>query len=428
MGRCNGMKIPEMSIMENIDYTTFTLEHSLDILYTVQEYVMETMYVELEFVRSCMESGFITLLEAQQKEGVYEKIKRMVREFIERIKTLFNTRTKEKCEKYQPWVLNMKTEFAKMAKNCNPINISPYWKGKYNEDCNTIISCMNKAFNNVIDNKIDYSFAKPLLKDPNIIAESSNDVTEYLKNYFRFNLLSTTEIKQVRLTGGEIADMVDDISNYILKYGDVVPKNFDKVQAALNRNLDRVREPSSVKESVSPNTFLMVEGKPVSETILTTMINYQAICENKKRDEQVKTKIVTPDGKTTAGDSDKEVNVGDVTSEESSGDNDANKGDKSQNTNNSDLVEYYKNIVKFFETCITAYTTACEERYTTYTKLLIEVASHNNRRPKFDKDGNVSDETNDSDNVSIKNDSKSESNNKKRSIRNRLRDAKGHKK
>lgn len=456
------MNIPEMSAMENIDYTTFTLEHSLEILNMVQEYTMETMHVELEFVRSCMETGFIPLLEeaaqktGKAKEGIFERIKRAVKEFIERIKSMFTTRTKEKCEKYVPWVKHCKDIFSEVAKKHDPINMAPYWKGKYKEDCTVVINCMNVAFNNISSGKVDYDFAKPLLKDPSIIGETGNNVDEYLKNYFRFNTISTTEIRQVKITGTEISDMIGEVCDYILGYENSIPGNFDKMQAALNKNLERVKEPQSIKESIDEDTLLLVEGKPISETILATMVNYQSVCESKKNKNKNKknnsgnagndekdTTVVTPEGKDTTDDKNgkpKEINVTDVSSDKT--DDDSNKDntegsssdtDKEGATNN-DIVEYYKNVVKFFETCISAYITACEERFITYCKLLMEISRATGRAPKFDKDGKyIPPEQRDTKSVDMvetrKTDDKTDKSNKsKGKIRNFFKDKFGKKK
>lgn len=395
-----------------MDYTVMALESSLETLKMIQQYEVTTMREEAAFIETCLESGFITVMEAEQKEGIVKRMVNACKEFLNRILTAFKTRSVESCERYLGWITANREVFKKRAAKQSPIKLMPLWKGEWEQDSATVISALQKAYNNYANKKYDdYSWCKTLVNDEELVKNQDSNLPEYLKNKFRYNEIGKLQMEPVRITGGELAELVDEMVDYLIKYKDGPSKHADNIQKTYNRRLDTLKEPTGAVPTTSEtseapkttevtqsneNAFVRLYGKPVCETELVNMINYSVVYEkvddkneekppaindkNAKEGEKVEQThdVVKTGDKETQDESDKEKDAVSGTN------NETNKVEKDKS---EDAVNYLKDCDHFFKLCITAYITAAEERFKSYVNVMLTIGDETGKPPKVDKDG-----------------------------------------
>ena len=133
-----------------MDYTVMALESSLETLRMIQQYEVTTMLEEAAFIETCLESGFIVVMEAEQKEGIVKRMVNACKEFLNKIITVFKTRSVESCERYLGWITDNREVFKKRAAKQSPIKLMPLWKGEWDKDAGIVISALQSAYNNYV--------------------------------------------------------------------------------------------------------------------------------------------------------------------------------------------------------------------------------------------------------------------------------------
>jgi len=374
-----------------MDYTRMAMESNIQMLDMIQEYQMTTMVEESEYIKMCLESGFVVAMEAGNKDGIFAKMRDAFREFLEKIGSLFRKKSVERAKKYKPWIKSDGAKLISKVDTIEPINLAPFWKGKYRADNNKLITAINTAYNNGKAGNIDYSFGTPFVKDLDDIKEHAGTLPTHLKNYFKYNEKGMDAVEPVRVTGAELAKLLPEIAEYIINYDTEAPSLSDKIQQTLNKNLDKIPSEAAVQKAteesfgLNKHYFFSVEGKPITESSLANMINFQAVLEEDKKEvEQQKDKQEAELKKADMkSETDAKIEKADDAEKPAEGEK---KEGESSNTNDA-LVEYYKDLEYFFKLAYTAYQTSLEDRYVQYVNIFLAVAKVVNQTPKFNDKG-----------------------------------------
>lgn len=381
-----------------MDYTRMAMESNLQMLDMIQEYQMTTMIEESEYIRTCLECGFVVTMEASDKDGILATLRDAFRAFIDKITSIFRKKSVERAKKYKGWVSMYKSRLVTVADTIEPIELAPFWDGNYNEDAATLRKAINTAYTNAKAQKYDYSFGKSFIKDVKDIQDHAGTLPTHLKNYFKFGDIGLDAVEPRRITGSELAKKIPDMTNYVIDFDKISKDAIDMVQAALNKGLDSMPKNKDVAaEGLTKYSVLEVEGKPVCESSLSTLINYESVFEARntnnansdKAKEAEKQKTEQQKNLDDAGlKSDKDV--GDIKQKEEtkSGDTGADDATKQseETSKNNEQVEYYKDLEYFFKLAITAFQTSLEDRYVQYVNIFLQLAKIANISPKFDSE------------------------------------------
>lgn len=443
---------------EMIDYTELAMASLLETLQEYKKLEMFELIKESEWVQECLECGFILpvmipLFEAEGDQtnvtttgdnnadaanngraiakGInLRDLSNAIKLWMDKLTTKINQVIIKRSRKYVPWVNDikdlLKPGLSKIPAG-NTIKMSPYYDGKWQQDVSTCIDSFNKIARNIqAKDYQDFSFAQNIV-DPGEVAARTSKVANLIKNYFRYGVKNTTEIKQDALTGQDLAKYIDDMVSYLIGYEKAVTNNVNKISKAYNpnkiqaavKNADNSPAAEGNTESMmfySPDTMLSIEECTVAESMLSTLINYPSIAMEKtntsingtgmkyKSDEEIEKNRqqdaenrangnTRDDGKTNGKDTN--VEVTDKQGEEVKPGQQTETGKKGTN---SALVNYMHSVEYYVKLVISGYATACDERFITYLNVIKVIAKYAGiPNPKFDIHGNY-DATNKSNN------------------------------
>lgn len=355
---------------DRMDYIEFSLLEDLSITSLYNNYKMNELIQESKFIIESLNSGYISVFEAEKKQSLLNIIIQKTKDFFNKIINIFRIRSIKKCEKYKD-MIEKNRDAIKNGNKDVAITASPYWKADWQKDLDRINSAMNNAINSISNKTYNYDFIKAFIsvKDDNIL---SSDNKEYFKNYFRFGVADATEVKPVKLSWDDLDKLTDSMMSYIINF-DKLGNNLEKLNKKLQNSLAKIQH-MPLKEQLSDLTFLNIENKYVYETQLQSCIDYLTIVtEDEKSDDNKDNNENNQDTKT-----DNKENKPNPTQVTSDNDKSKNKPDASKDsknkTENNDSQKYVNNVMSLLRLLVSAYITAAEERFSVYMTIIKKIA------------------------------------------------------
>lgn len=410
-----------------MDYTRLAMLEALKNLDEQTSQEIREMMNESKFLQECYENHSIAVMEATN-DDVFHSIIVAFQKFCSKLGSKFRAASIKRFYKNfdDESFKNIRANMEKIKSNCLKLDVqktTPLWNADYRKDSDNLRKALNQAFDNVSSGKFDdYSFASTFVSDTNLAKKKNTDVTNYLKNYFRYGKNNLEQPQSVTITGKELVDKLDSIIKFMEKYNTDIASLPGKVSDNLNSRLKEIKifdgsgegksvsgaTPNEINDAkkegddkagpvqdwvnITPTTYLKVEQKMVCETMLPLFMGYNTLLEktedgntaNDKNNDSGKDKgktvdnsVTKDDVKVTQGIQDKDPNK--------ANDNKEDKNSKSSNAGK----EYLDEVVFFFESAISAYSTSLEERFVAYASILRKVASD-----YMKKDDNEGDNTN----------------------------------
>lgn len=367
-----------------MDYCTYALESLLKDQKVQQIMEANHLLEESNFIYECMTSGYITL-ENIEFTPVTEAMLDSLIEFFNKIVDHFKAKAVERSKKYIPWLKEKGSEIKERAAKTGSLKLSPLWEGNWDKDATTIISAIRDGFNSYNAGKYDaYAFTRNILENSNILTEDGTAVlTDAFKQYYRYGVKRTTRLDDVTVNGAKLAELIDDILDYLINFDSKVLKNVTRINDELTKLLKTVKtdkgeeSQTPTTDSLSPDTWLSIEQRPVSESMLNVLVNYKALTE------------AEGDNKEKTEDQKKEEDTGNVKQVEKVEDpnkSEGEKGDKSAKTD--EASKYLDNVKTFAKFAVSAYQTVLDERYILYINICKTIGDASGSGPKFDKNGN----------------------------------------
>lgn len=378
-----------------MDYTILALESSINDMKILREHLQDTMRSESEFILGCLETSMIVMEAGTNKPSIMDKITKNMKAFFEKIKALFRTKAMEQAKKHEEWIKTNRDNIIKLASKLT-IEVLPYWEGNYNEHMRIIKSTVDSAVRNIEGKKFTHDYASKVIS-PKFVTDKN--VIEYLKNFYRIGERDQLNLKQVKITGKDLASKVEGMLKYTMEYvGVAVPavnqtsdhiiKAMDKVGQSLGKSTK-----TDTNYKVTSESYLFIEDCIIQESDLVSCINYTSVMEANntpepvKPEEKKKTEITDSDGDTTSA-----TKVSVILDEENSEEKKEEKREKSQ-----EEINFINEVTSFIKLLYSAFTTVMEERYITYINILRSIG--NNKTVKLDDTNNGDESTNDEDNA-----------------------------
>lgn len=407
------------------DYTRYALLEDLEELKMIQEHEIKQMIMESEYLQACYENNeFVPTMEASG-DGLMADIVRATQVLFAKVTGYFRKSAINKFRKQfnEESIKRIKQNMKKVEENCVKLGtqkMTPYWDGDYIKDKGEIDRAMKAAFSNVQNQKTDdYNFAKSLVTDTELISTRDTDLRDYLLNRFRYGVNDMKYAESREFTGKEIATHIKEIIDYIEKFPTSIAALPGEVSDAYNKDVKFIKsiindiskpvskqemdadtngetkkedsvsntpenktekEPAtdSVYVNVTPDTYLLLENRYVSESILPMFVGYPVTeggekalpavitPRNNNSDQQPKgNETKTPTAVTPADDNKSSTGDSNTTGGNSEDEKDPSSGVK----------DYFKNVNSFFKLSLTCYQTTIEERFVVYAKILKLVAS-----------------------------------------------------
>lgn len=404
---------------ELIDYTEIALASLVETMQYYDKMEAYELVRESEWFQECLESGYIlpimaAVFEADENspagatttndaptdkkpdghhapsEGRARDVANSIKYWMDQLITKIRQITIKRSQKYVPWVADIKDDLinglTKIPAGTN-IRMTPFYNGKHKEDVTVTVNAIRAAVNS-LNNKTydDFSFASNIV-EPEDVAERSSNLATYIKNYYRFHLKNTTEVKAEVLDSGDLKKILPDMIQYMLSY----EKETSKAVNTLAKAYDPRKVENAVEEMYTPHTRLSIEDTLICESILTKCINYNDLVV-------MEWTPGTADGNSTKPKSEtdnqnvKDVEVTDdsgkeIPKEEQKEQQDANK--EEEKGTKAAKSDYLRSVEYFVKLVVSGYATACDERFITYLSVIKTVANYAGiKKAKYDKHGN----------------------------------------
>ena len=401
--------IDQNEIIESANnYTALNMAYLIDEQREFNKDQIQRMITESMWMKACMESGFILPIEeadetkvepvsnndnktstaSTKKTSVGSKIAATVKKWISDFMTRLTSDVAQRYENYGPWIDYYKDDIiaAVSKKDANlSYKIVPYHQADYKTQVTICTNALNKAIRNIqAENYTDYSYTDSIV-DNKYVTDSASDMNVYILNYFRTGKKNISNIDKVVISGADLTKFVQTAISYISRYKSEVPGNVKKVSNSYVK-LDSIQ---SIKvESINPYMYLLNEDKPLCESDLATLINYNTLLEaddTNKPDNKDKV-TATVDGE--SGSATKVEKVGADGKPETEEDKQKANEEKKETSGNKD--KYIADYKKFATSIITDFSRVCDERMICYANVLIQIAQASNiPTPKKDKNGNI---------------------------------------
>lgn len=378
-----------------MDYTILALESSINDMKILREHLQDTMRSESEFILGCLEASMIVMEANTNKPSIIDKITKNMKAFFEKIKAIFRTKAIEQAKKHEEWIKTNRDNIVKLASKLT-IEVLPYWEGNYNEHMRIIKSTVDSAVRNIEGKKFTHDYASKVIS-PKFVTDKN--VIEYLKNFYRIGERDQLNLKQVKITGKDLASKVEGMLKYTMEYVGVVVPAVNQTSDNIIKAMDKVGQSlgkatkTDTNYKVTSESYLFIEDCIVQESDLVSCINYTSVMEAEdktepvKPEEKKKTEITDSDGDTTSA-----TKVSVISDEENSEEKKEEKREKSQ-----EEINFINEVTSFIKLLYSAFTTVMEERYITYINILRSIG--NNKTVKLDDTNNGDESTNDEDNA-----------------------------
>ena len=369
---------------------------------------------ESNFIYECVSSGYITL-ENMPVSPVTEGVADALVEFFNKIISHFKAKAVERSKKYIPWLKERGDEIKARAANAGSLKLSPLWEGNWDSDGKNIVTAIRTAYDNYNSgNFTNYSFVKNFLDNEKILTEEGTTaLTDSLKQYYRFGVKRSTALDDVTVNGAKLAELIDDMIDYLINFDSKVVGNVTKINDQITKSLKTIKDANGesmvsntvkanaevkdapVQDSFSSDTWLSIEQRPVSESMLTVLANYKVLTEADDKS-STDNKPATPEPKEEPG----KENVKDVKVVEKPDDK-ASEGEQ-KDSKNDEASKYLENVKVFSKFAVSAYQTVLDERYILYINVCKAIGDNSGKGPTFDKNGNYVSKENETPNDTTK--------------------------
>lgn len=359
-----------------MDYCEIAIESLLNENVLMRNATINRLLAESEFIQTSMKNGFIGeyVQEASLKE-TGRKILDALREFLDKITSMFRKKTVEKYKQYIDWVKENTDKIKEKAADAS-ITIAPYWNGSQKDGETAIKTLIADAFKYPYKDD-DLSFAKSLLSYINS-KDDLNDtkkITAILKNKFRFGQEEedNSKIKKETLEKNDLVSKVDGMISYCVDYEKIGQglTNLSNTWKSQAENFQKAMESYDV---LSKDMFLLIENTTLSHTDLRLLEGYDELPDvlfeegnnsnnNSNNDNKSSGDNKPSSGNGNSGGDNKSGSLTDVQN------NNKEDGDNKSPSSN----DRYKMVDKFVRIAFSAYMTACEERFIVYVKLISQV-------------------------------------------------------
>ena len=339
-----------------LDYTELAMENSI-ITHRGYATYLENRYVqESLFIQTCLENMNVDksyfVMEASEVS-----LKDRLIEFLNRLISLFRKKMIEYNKKYAEDIkslYNNGTLTDKAKSYTDELEILPYWNvTNVSQDKNLIRTAMSKGATNKDRDNLSYMSSMVSIRTIEEWDDKKGQLRGYLLNYFRCHEKDAEQVKKITVSGPTIASKLKTMIDYITGYGNIV-SGLEELKNVAETNMTSL---TKMQESFR---FLELEQCPVEFSDIALLKGFSILLEAETNDKKTG-EAVGVDGEKTS-----------PTSVESTRDNKSDNTNNNGDTNKSSTVSNrYANIYeRFFELAITAYMTACEERYISYINIL----------------------------------------------------------
>lgn len=376
-----------------MDYCTYALQSLLDDQRIKHLMEVNHMVEESNFIYECISTGYINL-ENMQITPITEGLADSLIEFFNNIVSHFKAKSVERSKKYIPWLKERGDEIKQRAAKTESLKLSPLWEGNWDSDGKAIINSIRTAYDNYANGSYDnYAFTKPFLDNEKLLTDGDTaTLTDAFKQYYRYGVKRTTRLDDVTVNGEKMAQLIDSMLDYLINFDNKVVSNVTKINDEITKSLKRLKdengesivdntvkanaevkpEGEASKESFSPDLWLSIEQRPVSESMLNILANYKVLTEAEKTDDQKKAE--------TTGDV-KQVEKVSNTQTDTAGNKEPTSGSDSAKS------KYLNNIRVFSKFALSAYQTVLDERYILYINICKTIGDASGKGPKFNKNG-----------------------------------------
>lgn len=344
------------TIQPVIDYTGLALENA-NIFHSKNMISLEKRYInEFLFVKGCLENMYVDSNSYSIMEASEASLKDKMLEFLDNMIGLFRKKVIEYQETYNEDIKNLydKGILSEKAKSYGSMEILPYWKANNtDQDRNLIRTALTKGASNKDLDNLTYMSSLVSVSNVSEWDAKKGQIRGYLLNYFRCHEKDTAQVKKIKVSGAEISSKLKIMVDYILGY-EKIANGLDSLKSDADTQISSL---TNVQESFR---FLEIEQRFIENSDIALLEGFTALLEADNEDKTGET--VDSGGEKTSPTS---VEASDSNKSDASSNSGDNK-DESKPTSNR-----YANIYeRFFELAITAYMTACEERYISYINIL----------------------------------------------------------
>ena len=373
-----------------MDYCTYALESLLKDQKVQQLMEANHLVEESNFICECLNNGYISL-ENMQFTPVNEGMADSLVEFFNKIISHFKTKSVERSKKYIPWLKDHRDEIKERASKTGSLKLSPLWEGNWDSDGKEIVNAIRTAYDNYGRGEYtNYSFTKKFLDSEKVLTDEGTAVlTDSFKQYYRYGIKRATRLDDVTVNGAKLAELIDGMIDYLINFDTKVVGNVTKINDQITRSLKTIKDNSGeslvsntvkanadvpAKEGLSADTWLSIEQRPVSESMLTILANYKSLTE-------------ADEPKEKTADQKKEEDTGNVKQVEKVEDNKTDTGEE-KTSGDSAAAKYLENVNTFARFAVSAYQTVLDERYILYINICKTIGDASGKGPTFDKNGN----------------------------------------
>lgn len=349
-------------IQPALDYTQLAMENMMISHPGYMGYLENRYLQESAFVQMCLES-----MKVEPEYFVMEASEASLRDrlvdFLNKIISFFRKKMIEYDKKYTEDIKKLYNsgKLPEKAKSyTEKLEILPYWKvTNVSQDKALIKNAMTKGATNKNKEDLSYMSSMVSVKTVEEWDDKKGLLRGYLLNYFRCHEKDAEQVKKIKVSGPEIASKLKIMVDYITGYSNIA-NGLDELRKAAETNMASLEK---VQEAFG---FLEIEQLPMEASDIALLEGFYALLEAETNNDGKKAgEAVGTDGEKTS-----------PTSVEPAGDKNANNttttGDKKEEA--KPTSNRYANIYeRFFELAVTAYMTACEERYISYINILKSV-------------------------------------------------------
>jgi hypothetical protein len=367
--------------MTPMDYTTCALESLILLEDKYSTMLEDRLIMESEYMLECINSGFVEnyVLEADEQSRMTKLIE-AINVFYEHLLGAFRNKAVEYSKKYVPWIKDNEDAIKEKSKSLKDITAVPFWNVTNPvSEGNKLIQSINNAYGS--SDYTDIGWSKQFVDNVKSLEDLKNsDLPGLLKNYFRVGDKNANSIKQVTMTGKELSSYVPKMIDYIVKYEQNIPSSIEKIKSAMERNLTKFQKTAAM------DSFLYLENISVLNSELSILEGFDAIRSQLMEaieDEPTPNKnVVDNKGKSVTSSITSAVTKDDTL--KAAAKDDPAKQKELDKTSDDAAIKYCMALNRFFQIAVSAYATACEERFITYVNILKKI---NGGGPKLDKNG-----------------------------------------
>lgn len=359
-----------------MNYFEEALESTLYVDRLFHEELLEQMYVEQDFMLSCLENNIILEAEAPAADNkgswltkIKEFLKNLFDKFVKMVQELFNNDEK--------WIKENLPKLGSLNFDGLTVTTYQYW----NMEPNTITGTLDKLQGEISKYKPNDRRLSSLQERDAVenngefkrVKGRKNTFADGVKIYFKTG--DGNEPQKITLTGNNLKTICqNEMSKYVVAYNNTILPSFKRSYNNFNKELNNVEKLLKTATNVN-ESFCLLENEFYSDTDLRFCMNYSAIFEAEGDNNTDKKEPVNK--------------VQDTTKDNPQTNTDTSTGQNAKVSNSEPNKLYYtyaKHAIQLNQLALAAAMTACEERYRAYMSILRGVIG---ARAKTEKTTNV---------------------------------------